>query len=662
MTAAPKELARRGLSDGADRLGRQLRDGGQQGQSEDLGQTQLEEGISESARRLNRGGEQLLRKAKRSIGRSRKESAAQAEPKSTDTGPVSSPETDVSFWSEPLSDVTAPSSRVKTREAYYGQQTVDSTSSRKHFQKNKAFMQERTAAKTVRERHKENSQMSQPVDTSQAGFPGESLVKQRKQQRNGSLPSGRISANTPTENTASAHGAAASKQTVGRNTGQQVSREVRQAVKGKNQTAGAAKTTAQAQQAAARKAHAVHQLTSRGAKSRQAANAASRGVTAVAQAVGRTLRAMAAAARNLLASLAAGGSVCVLLVVVLCMIGLLAASPFGILFAGESGAGAVSVSAAVAQVNYDLNARLESLQSGYYDGIKIVGQPPEWADILAVFAVYVAGGDDPVDVATMDADRIARLKAVFWDMTALDSAVTTIRHPDSDPNDSVDDSYSEKILTITISAKTVEEMAAAYGFHQEQLDTLEELLSQRELLTELAGETESVEAGSRELLRRLPADLSPERRAVVRNACSLVGKVGYFWGGKSLVIGWDSRWGQLRKVTAAGSATTGTYRPYGMDCSGMVDWTFYNASKGDYVISHGGGAAAQHSFCTGIAWSDAQPGDLVFYPGDEHVGIVGGWDESGDLLIIHCASGYNNVVITRLEGFTTIARPDYYTE
>lgn len=67
MTAAPKELARRGLSDGADRLGRQLRDGGQQGQSEDLGQTQLEEGISESARRLNRGGEQLLRKAKRSI-------------------------------------------------------------------------------------------------------------------------------------------------------------------------------------------------------------------------------------------------------------------------------------------------------------------------------------------------------------------------------------------------------------------------------------------------------------------------------------------------------------------------------------------------------------------------------------------------------------------
>ena len=504
--------------------------------------------------------------------------------------------------------------------------------------------------------------MPRLVDTAQAGIPGESPVKQGKQQRSVSLPGGRISANAPTETTASAQGAAASKRAVGRSVGQQVRREVRQAAKGKSQAVEVAKATAQAPQVVARKAHAVRQLTGGGTASRQVAHTASRGAVAAAQAVGWTLRAMTTAARDLLASLAAGGSVCVLLVVVLCMIGLLAASPFGILFAKESGTGSVPVSAAVAQVNYDLNARLESLQSGSYDEIKIIGQPPEWADILAVFAVYVAGGDNPVDVATMDADRIARLKAVFGDMTALDSAVTTIRHPDSDPNDSVDDSYSEKILTITISAKTVEEMAAAYGFHQEQLDTLEELLSQRELLTELAGETESMEAGARELLRSLPADLSTERRAVVRNACSLIGKVGYFWGGKSLVMGWDSRWGQLRKVTAAGSATTGTYRPYGLDCSGMVDWVFYNASGGDYIIGHGGGASAQHSYCTSISWSEAQSGDLVFYPGDEHVGIVGGRDEAGDLLIIHCASGYNNVVITRREGFTTIARPDYYIE
>ena len=46
-------------------------------------------------------------------------------------------------------------------------------------------------------------------------------------------------------------------------------------------------------------------------------------------------------------------------------------------------------------------------------------------------------------------------------------------------------------------------------------------------------------------------------------------KVNYFWGGKSLVIGWDSRWGTLQ-VWASGGPTTGTYRPYGMDCSGFM--------------------------------------------------------------------------------------------
>ena len=57
-----------------------------------------------------------------------------------------------------------------------------------------------------------------------------------------------------------------------------------------------------------------------------------------------------------------------------------------------------------------------------------------------------------------------------------------------------------------------------------------------------------------------------------------------------------------------------------------------------------------------------QTRDLVFYPDNSHVGIVGGWDANGELLIIHCASGYNNVVITGKEGFTSISRPRYYAE
>ena len=383
------------------------------------------------------------------------------------------------------------------------------------------------------------------------------------------------------------------------------------------------------------------------------------GGTAV-QAIKAVGRGVASAVSSLLT--AGGGAVVLVLFLTVILVAAIVASPFGILFSNESReAGVVPISAAVAQVNYEFNERLETLQTADdYDSISVTGQPADWIEVLAVFAVKVAGSNDAdaADVATMDADRIARLKAVFWDMTAIATEVETINHPGSGD----DDGWTERNLYITITAKTAEEMKTAYHFNRNQIAALEELLEQRVLLLELLEDVYSVSGDTAALLRDLPEDLSPEREAVVRTACSLVGKVNYFWGGKSLVLGWDSRWGELRQVTAAGSSTTGTYRPYGLDCSGFVDWVFYNQSGGNYVIGHGGGATAQHSYCTDISWADAQPGDLVFYPDNSHVGIVGGRDANGELFIIHCASGYNNVVVTGKEGFTSVGRPDYYVQ
>ena len=397
-------------------------------------------------------------------------------------------------------------------------------------------------------------------------------------------------------------------------------------------------------------------------ESAQSGGRASKKLGSVAvQAVKEIGKGVASAVSSLLT--AGGGAVVLVLFLTVILVAAIVASPFGILFSNESReVGVVPLSAAVAQVNYEFNERLEALQTADdYDFISVDGQAADWIEVLAVFAVKVAGSDDvdAADVATMDADRIARLKTVFWDMTTITHRVEVIHHPGSGEDD---DGWTERNLYITISAKTAEEMETAYRFNRNQIAALDELLEQRDLLRELIEDVYSVSGDTAALLRDLPEGLLTEREAVVRTACSLVGKVNYFWGGKSLVIGWDARWGELRQVTAAGSSTTGTYRPYGLDCSGFVDWVFYNQSGGSYVIGHGGGATMQHSYCTDISWADAQPGDLVFYPDNSHVGIVGGRDVNGELLIIHCASGYNNVVITGKEGFTSVSRPRYYAE
>ena len=365
-----------------------------------------------------------------------------------------------------------------------------------------------------------------------------------------------------------------------------------------------------------------------------------------------------AAIVSALASLV-GGTALVLILVVVLIIGALLASPFGLLFSNEPTRDAVPLSAAVAQVNIELTDRLADLQNGDgYDRVEILGHPPDWREVAAVFAVKTAGAADGADVAALTPEKVELLRGVFWDMCTVSSEIKTVEHPASGDTAA----WSEEVLFISISAKTAEEMRTTYALTEFQSQSLNELLAEMDTLGSLLGDLTISQADALELLQDLPADLAPERRAVVETACKLVGKVNYFWGGKSLTIGWNDAWGTLRQVTAAGSSTTGTYRPYGMDCSGFVDWVFFNITGGEYIIGHGGGASAQHTYCTPIFREEALPGDLVFYPEDSHVGIVGGRDESGDLLIIHCAFSANNVVITSSEGFTSIGRPMYYGE
>ena len=389
---------------------------------------------------------------------------------------------------------------------------------------------------------------------------------------------------------------------------------------------------------------------------------AARAAVAAAKKLGE---AAAKATKELIDALIALGGGAALFVVfsIVIVAGAFLASPLGILFADEQQADdTVPLATAIAEIQGEYHAELEELQNGDYVSIQIVGQAPDWREVVAVFASKVAGAEDGMDVFTLDEERVELLRQVFWDMCEITTETQDVDVPDSDPDDDVDDSHTETALTITITAKTAEQMRLEYSFTKYQNDALDVLLENLGSLNVPMGSLNISQEDAIELLENLPDDLDPERKAVVETAVQLVGRVSYFWGGKSLTLGWDDRWGTPMEVTAAGSGSTGTIRPFGLDCSGFVDWTFYNATSGSYYPGRGGGAATQHSYCTNISWSDAQPGDLVFYPDDSHVGIVGGKDADGNLLIVHCSGGANGVVITGSAGFTVVARPDCFTD
>ena len=146
-------------------------------------------------------------------------------------------------------------------------------------------------------------------------------------------------------------------------------------------------------------------------------------------------------------------------------------------------------------------------------------------------------------------------------------------------------------------------------------------------------------------------DVSEERVNVISAAYSLVGKVGYFWGGKSAVLGVDPSWGVTEMVSAEGSKSTGTLRAYGLDCSGFVTWAvingYQNQGMQDVV---GDGTSDQWEKANVVSEADAQPGDLVFQKGpeagsDNHVGILCGKTDAGDWIAVHCSSGKNGVTV-----------------
>lgn len=162
----------------------------------------------------------------------------------------------------------------------------------------------------------------------------------------------------------------------------------------------------------------------------------------------------------------------------------------------------------------------------------------------------------------------------------------------------------------------------------------------------------------------LPAELSPLRRAMVEYPAALAGRVGYFWGGKSVCLGWDPRWGVSALVTSEGSDTTGKSLPFGLDCSGLVTWAAVNAAgTADALEAIGNGVRDQYAKCTSIAWGEAQPGDLAFFPDLSHVGVVLGFAEDGALRVVHCSKTLGGVVFSEdaaRTGFTQIGRPDFY--
>lgn len=151
-------------------------------------------------------------------------------------------------------------------------------------------------------------------------------------------------------------------------------------------------------------------------------------------------------------------------------------------------------------------------------------------------------------------------------------------------------------------------------------------------------------------------DCNATRKHILTTALSLVGKVPYFWGGKS-EAGWNDEWNTPKLVTAEGSSSSGTIRPYGLDCSGFTDWAYKTALG----VSLYAGTWNQWDNTYAITEEELLPGDLGFMaaPGTvpvNHVLIYAGKNQDGEQMWVHCSSG-SGVVLNSPTYVTQFRRP-----
>ena len=125
-------------------------------------------------------------------------------------------------------------------------------------------------------------------------------------------------------------------------------------------------------------------------------------------------------AKILTATFLAMGGVAILFTIIICIIGLVMGSSFGIFMAAEDTGTGYTLNSVIQEINEEYYTEIEKTKAEVlHDDLQISGETPNWKDILAVYAVKVTTAHKGAEVVTIDEEKAELIREVFWDMTEI---------------------------------------------------------------------------------------------------------------------------------------------------------------------------------------------------------------------------------------------------
>lgn len=398
-----------------------------------------------------------------------------------------------------------------------------------------------------------------------------------------------------------------------KSTGKAAVKTTQKTIKTAEQTA---RTTIKTTQAAAKTAQKTAQATAKAAKTAAqtacaTAKATAAGIKAAVKATTAAVKAIIAGTKALIAAIAAGGWVAVVIILVICVIGLIVGSCFGIFFSGEDSGTGQTMRQAVQEINADYQSQIDTTRANLtYDELEMSGSRAVWPEVLAVYAVKATTDpDDPQEVATVDDSKKAILKDIFWRMNEISSRTESkteevITETDDGHGNIVETAttVTRTYLYITVSHKTAEEMADNFNFTADQRKQLSELLDEE----------------NRRLWSAVLYGIYSGDDAIVKAALSQVGNAGgepyWSWYGFNSRVEWCACFVSWC-FNECGYLDTGT-APKFAGCVGGVEWFRSREQWADNTIEPASGM---------IVFFDWNDPNVASGPQDseaDHVGIV----------------------------------------
>lgn len=194
-------------------------------------------------------------------------------------------------------------------------------------------------------------------------------------------------------------------------------------------------------------------------------------------------KSLIAGAKSLLAILGTGGVITLVVVILICLIGMLCTSIFGIFFSNESNSR--TMSSVISQINNEIYEKAEKEQLLIPNSeIVIDNTVTNWKEIIAVYSVKYANDKENADIIMyINEKNIKNIRNVFNEFNRV--VITTSSNnehlitPDNSFSNFQTKTDDKTIIHVIIKSKSLDDVMNQYSFTNEQKENTKELLSNK---------------------------------------------------------------------------------------------------------------------------------------------------------------------------------------